>query len=241
MAAVGVMASLALIALGQPLPALTIAVVLWGWSEVDGNCGTAHFCTLSPLRALDRSGKLWRRAATAYLLGGLATGCLVGSLLGAIGLLLPEHRSVLLLILAAVALLLFARELKLFWFRLPQVWRQTHKQWAFQYGMVPAAAMWGAHIGIGVATVVKHGGFFVLIAFAFLLGPLLGALLMAIYWFGRTLPILVAPLLTLHCGDGGKLAQIIGDASAACRHVAAAGLFSATVVALYLAHGLVQQ
>lgn len=240
MAGVGAVASLAMIALDQPLPALALATVLWGWSEVDGHCGTALFCTLSPLRAVDSSGKVWRRAATAYLLGGIVSAGLVGLLVGAIGLLVPGDRTASLLLVAAAAAVLMAREFKLLWFRLPQLWRQTDLHWAFHFGVVPAAAMWGVHLGIGFATTIKHGGFYVLIAFAFLLGPWLGALLMSIYWFGRALPILMAPLLTSQCSDGERLAAMLAETGTACRHVAAAGLFSAVVDAVYLTRTLAQ-
>ena len=235
MATLGVIASIGLISLGHPFAALAIAAILWGFSEIDGLCGTSHLCTLSPLRALDATGSTWRRAAAAYLLGGIATSYFTGLLLGTIGLFISGYRSTTLITLAVAAAVLMGRELKFFWFRLPQVWRQTHKQWAFQFGMTPAAAMWGAHIGIGFATVIKHGGFYVLVGFAFLSEPPLAALLMSIYWFGRTLPILAAPLLTSDIGNAEKLVQTLTAANAAYRHVAAAGLLIAAAVAIDLA------
>lgn len=235
LAIVGVIASIGLIAFGYPIAALSIATVLWGFSEVDGLCGTSHICTLTPLRALDESGSTWCRAVAAYLLGGIPTSLLAGLVVGTTGLLISGGQFTILVSLAVAALVLMARELSFIWFRLPQVWRQTHKQWAFQFGMVPAAAMWGAHIGIGFATVIKHGGFFVLVGFAFLSGPLQAALLMSIYWFGRALPIVVAPLLTADLADAEKIANTLTAASAACRHVAAMGLLIAAAVAIDLA------
>jgi hypothetical protein len=135
---------------------------------------------------------------------------------------------------AVLAGLLAAREMRWVRIKLPQVHRQTDKMWAFQFGPVTAAGMWGAHIGLGFASVIRHGGFMVLVMFALALGPFMGALLFAAYWAGRAFPIWFIPFVTPVHNDSEFLADLIQSCDSAFRHVAAVGLLCSAVVALNL-------
>lgn len=56
--------------------------------------------------------------------------------------------------------------------------------------------MWGFHIGLGFATRLTFGGYWMLVAVVVALGePLSGAAIMVAYWLGRTLPNWAAPWL----------------------------------------------
>lgn len=236
--AVGFMVTALLISI-HPMVAALAAAILCGWSEVDGLCGTSHVCTISPLRLMSPRDTLWLKAVSAYTVGGLVTGACAGALLGTLGQVVLLNRSYVLygasMLIAALALVLAAREFNLVRFRLPQVYRQTQKIWAVEYGVVTASAMWGSHIGLGFATVVQHGGFFVLVLFAGVLGPVKGALVMAAYWFGRTLPLWFARALSLDQCNAPELMRLLLVDRAVYRYAAAAGLVCTGLIALKLA------
>lgn len=208
---------------------LLIPALLCGWSEVDGRCGASHVCAITPLRAMGVP-RLWLKAVSAYTLAGSATAAGVGAALGAVGkAFIPAgaHASTgphVAPILATLAGVLAARELGWLKFRLPEVPRQTHKMWFAQFGFVTAAGMWGAHIGLGAATVIKHGGLFMVAALALVLGPMKGSVLMLAFWLGRALPIWSTPLLDLAHHDASQLSERLHVASDAYRHIAAVAL-----------------
>src|SRR5258708_22474189 len=83
---------------------------------------------------------------------------------------------------SALSLLFAAREWGWIHFRLPEAKRQSEKAWAHCFGFVMASAMWGFHIGLGFATRVNFGGFWVLAALAVVLAsPWYGGALMLLY------------------------------------------------------------
>lgn len=99
-------------------------------------------------------------------------------------------------LIALLSLILAAREWGWIKFRLPERKLQTEKVWVHQFGFVIASAMWGLHIGLGFATRITYGGFWLLVAAILALGdPGFGAVLMLSYWLGRALPVWLAPVL----------------------------------------------
>jgi hypothetical protein len=86
--------------------------------------------------------------------------------------------------------------------------------------------MWGTHIGIGFATVIKHGGLFLAAGSALLLEPLQSALLLAAFWIGRTLPIWATPYLTGDEADGAAVTELLWARPNAYRICAIAGFLS---------------
>jgi hypothetical protein len=222
----------------SPFGAALIAAILCGWSEADGLCGASHVTAITPLRSVDRTLWLWRKAAAAYTAGGLATAAFVGAILGSMSLLLgiashPMYVEVSGMVLLVMGLVLAARELDLVRFQLPQLRRQTNRMWAFQFGFVPGAAMWGSHIGLGFASVVKHGGWFVLVGYAMTVGPARGSVLLATYWLGRTLPIWAAPKLSDSDRDACTLGNAVLEYERPYHHIALVG------IAIYMAAALV--
>jgi hypothetical protein len=189
---------------------LFIAALMWGWAEVDGLCGVSHVCSLTPLRAF-RPTSIWLKAAAAYTIGGCATAAAMGWAIGVVGKLLPLGASLVLPLLVALAILMILRELAILRFRLPQVRRQTHKMWADRFGFTQGAAMWGAHIGLGVATVIRHGGLYVVVGAAVVLPPLLAALLFATFWLGRALPMWLIPTVSNSVDGDHLMHEILSD------------------------------
>lgn len=99
-------------------------------------------------------------------------------------------------VVALLSLILAAREWGWIKFRLPERKLQTEKVWVHQFGFVLASAMWGLHIGLGFATRITYGGFWLLVAAILALGdPSFGSMLMLSYWLGRVLPLWLAPVL----------------------------------------------
>lgn len=207
----------------SPRWAMLSALLLLGWSEVIGRCGASHVSTITPLAAVD--AKLWRRSALAYTLGGILSSLLVGALLGLVGNVtgVVDSKSGI-LALALGAVLLAAKAVIRPDIALPQVHRQTDKMWAFEFGIVPAAAMWGTHIGLGLVTVVVYGGVFVAAGLAILSGPLLGALIFSTFWIGRALPIWIGPRLHEEVASGDKINDVIHSDHRTMDIVAALGL-----------------
>jgi hypothetical protein len=138
----------------------------------------------------------WVGCAAAYTVAGLFASGLFGSGLGLVGKLVRFRSGGVLwpICFSGLAAVLAARELGLLEFELPEVRRQTEKVWANEYSFALASAMWGFHLGLGFATWMNYGGLWVLIIVSFATGsPLYGALLMMTYWFGRALPVWIAP------------------------------------------------
>lgn len=233
-------AATALSASINPVIGLFVAALVCGWAEIDGLCGSSHVGALTPLRALDKTYRLWLHATSAYTLGGVVTASVIGLTLGLVGTaarntdFAPQFGFAL---LAVSALILAVRELGLLSFALPQFHRQTDKMWALRFGYVTGAAMWGSHIGLGFATVIRHGGLFVIAGSALLLEPLQGALLLASFWIGRTLPIWATPLLTRDERDGGVVTDLLLARPDSYRICAFAGLAGLGLIGAVLAMG----
>jgi hypothetical protein len=215
---------------GKSTLAFCIAAILCGWSELDGLCGSSHVGTITPLRAVQP--RLWVKAVAGYTLGGLVTAVLIGGLIGLAGSLLGLSEQLTYIGISALTGILITRELGFIRFRLPQLHRQTMKMWAFDYGVPTAATMWGAHIGLGVATVVKHGGFYALIALVLAAGPTIGAAIFAAYWLGRSLPLWIAPSLASLSRDGAYIAELAVKSPLAYRLAAVSGLLCVLGTAL---------
>lgn len=175
---------------------------------------------------------LWFRAVTAYTICGLVTAAMVGVLLGLGGTLIHIDSWIPVAVVAASAVLI-ARELLSLTFRLPQVRRQTHKSWAMEYGIVTAAGMWGAHIGLGFATVIQHGGLFAVALMASSAGSVQGAVLLMFFWLGRTLPLWLVALLPLSSSDGPDVTDALLRDQRAYRYTANVGLVCIGMSAIY--------
>jgi hypothetical protein len=220
----------------EPIAVAAIGALLCGWSEVDGLCGTSHVGALTPLSKVAHARGIWFKAVLAYTFGGVVTAAVIGGAVGFVGesVATTGMRPFVLQAVALLAALLTARELRLLNFPLPQVDRQTERTWAMQFGFVTAAAMWGSHIGLGVATVITHGGLFIVAALALALGPTLGSVLFVAFWLGRTLPIWIAPLIADRYTGNSFAEWLLASDTPAYRYVASTGMVCAGLAALIL-------
>jgi hypothetical protein len=111
-------------------------------------------------------------------------------------------------LISFLSLALASKEFGWISFDLPERKLQTEKTWVHEFGFVMASAMWGLHIGLGFATRITHGGFWILVSVALMLGdPLYSTALILVYWLGRALPVWVAP--TMLKSGSVELAEMI--------------------------------
>jgi predicted permease len=179
--------------------------------------------------------KLWLRSVLAYTVAGCVSATLMGITLGVIGDLLGGRAAggIQFYLVAIFGVSLAAREWGVISFRLPEHRRQTEKFWVHEFGFVMASAMWGLHIGLGFATRVTYGGFWLLVTVALVLGdPLYSAVLMLVYWLGRALPVWVAPALLESASSGLEKREENGEVY---HRIVAFALVWATIVAVLLA------
>jgi hypothetical protein len=166
----------------------------FGWTQMGGRCGTAHVSTMLHFWRMSR--KMWLKASIAYAVAGLISSAIVGMLLGELGHLIGIYliRVFTWSGVAALSIVLAARELGILRFALIEKRCQTNRTWLYDFGAVHASAMWGFHIGIGFLTVITYGGYWVLVFAIVALGNVgVGALLMTVYWIGRSSPLWVLP------------------------------------------------
>lgn len=187
--------------------------------------------------------KLWFHAVLAYTLAGLLSATAVGAMLGWVGRWLGggSEATPMFLTLTLLSLMLAAREMGWISFRLPEQRLQTEKVWAHEFGFVGAAVMWGLHIGLGFATRITYGGFWVLVAAILALGDAAyGAMLMGTYWLGRVLSVWVAPtMLCVACGEPTQMFQELLANRSLYHRIQAVGLVWSAGLGLLMALGLV--
>ena len=197
--------------------------VLCGVAEAQGRCGLSHVGTLGPMRTISR--RIWRRCAWGYTLGGLFTSCIVGSAIGLLGwlvaLLIPPL--FILVVAALVGLAMLLREFGILHFSPPQCDEQTHKTWMREFGPGTVATMWGAHIGLALATVITHGGLYPILIVAGGLGLGGGAAVLVAFWLGRVIPLWLAPYL-YEGADGLVLSDSLQQAAPTFDTVARLGI-----------------
>ena|SRR5215472_3256224 len=193
---------------------------------------------LTPLVKVARDGRTWVSAASLYTLTGLGVTLLVGAGIGELGRVagLAGRPAPALAVCLAVALVLAARELGIFKFRLPERPLQTEQVWAQMFGPLGAAALWGVHLSLGFFTRVNYGGFWLLTLLTLGLGsPGLGALLLGGHWLGKALSVWVAPLVLRTSADGSEVVLVWDSDGRHYRRVQAVGLLAAgTVLAAWL-------
>ena len=127
---------------------------------------------------------------------GIFSSAMVGIVLGMMGHALNDvlERTSSLYFICLMSIILAAREFGWIEFDLPECKRQTEKFWGNKFGICGASAMWGFHIGLGFATRITFGGFWILAITALAFGdPRFGAELLMMYWVGRVLSVWLAP------------------------------------------------
>jgi hypothetical protein len=131
----------------------------------------------------------WLGALALHVAGAVLTAAAFGAILGALGGLLgaPFGRAGLATV-AALAAAYAAAELTGVRIPVPQLRRQVPAWWRTFFGRPVAAALYGAGLGVGFLTYLRHGTLVVVAAAAFASGrPGLGAILVAPFGLVRGL------------------------------------------------------
>lgn len=214
---------------------LLIAAFLCGIAESRGRCGMSHIGMIAPLQSVNKA--LWFRCCLSYSFWGLLTAYLMGLAFAGIGSLFNLWSSIYFLGFSCVTcLLLVLREWGIVRFATPQCDRQTLKGWAHTFGMVTGAGMWGAHIGLGITTVITYGGLYCILLAAFGLGLGVGEWMLVTFWLGRITLLWLTPQLTNGTTDGVAITFSLERASGMFRATAVCGMvsiLSVFVVILY--------
>lgn len=165
--ALGAAVAVVALATGHFMVGCLVGAVLCGMAEAHGRCGMSHIGMTAPFAGFEP--RMWLRCVSAYSIAGVATSYLVGLAIAGVGTLAAYAAPQMLLYLgaAAVVVAMMLRELGLIRFDPPQCNVQTHKDWVYEFGLPTAAGMWGAHIGLGLTTVITHGGLYALVLVAF--------------------------------------------------------------------------
>lgn len=150
--------------------------------------------SMTPLGERGR-GRRWATTATAYLIGSVVGGSLLGLLLGAVGSLLLPARPGVVVVGATVALVAVVGallDLRIGRLRLPTVHRQVNETWLTEYRGVVVGAGWGFQLGLGVVTIVTTSLVYLTWTVALLTASPLGGLLVGLtFGLVRGLPIVV--------------------------------------------------
>jgi sulfite exporter TauE/SafE len=145
--------------------------------------------SITPLGERGR-GRRWTTTATAYLLGSVVGGSLLGLALGALGSLLDVRTSIALAVIAGVALIGVLLDTKAGRVALPTVHRQVNETWLSEYRGVVVGWGWGFQLGLGVVTIVTTSLVYLTWVAALLTGSPAGGLLVGlVFGLVRGLPI----------------------------------------------------
>ncbi len=145
--------------------------------------------SITPLGERGRNSR-WTVTVTAYVLGSVAAGTLIGSMLGWVGGLAPGNASTRLVALAVVIAAGAAVDAGLAGVRLPTVRRQVNEDWLARYRGWVYGVSFGFQLGLGVVTVVNLSAVYLALAAALLSTSALGgAAIGATFGVLRALPL----------------------------------------------------
>ncbi|MDE0035962.1 MAG: hypothetical protein OXU77_00205 [Gammaproteobacteria bacterium] len=220
----GIAVAIATVVAGHHLISFLVGALLCGIAETHGRCGKSHIGMTAPFAGFNP--QMWFKCASAYSGGGLATSYLVGLGIAGLGTLTAVAVSpvVLFIVACMVGLAMFLRELGIVRFKPPQCDVQTHKWWAVEFGLVTAAGMWGAHIGLALTTVITHGGLYPLVLIAFASGLGSGEWILLAFWVGRVVTLWLTPSLSGKSTDGVALSEALSQAAPSFKATAICGL-----------------
>jgi hypothetical protein len=147
--------------------------------------------SMTPLGERGR-GRRWAPTATAYLIGSVVGGSLLGTALGAVGSLVGRPGpAVVGTTVGAVALAGALLDLRVGRLALPTVHRQVNETWLTEYRGVVVGAGWGFQLGLGVVTIITTSLVYLAWVVALLTGSPLGGLVVgATFGLVRGMPIL---------------------------------------------------
>ena len=154
-------------------------------------------------------GSLW-----CHGIGAIAASALFGATLGWTGgtLLRPSGPlTVAVLVVSGIGhLVMSQRDLGLCHFPMPQSHWQVPKRWLSVMPPRMAALVYGMCLGVGILTRISSSGFYVVLGWVVLSGePMLGALIMGMFGFGRLIPLIFFMRLVPDPNEGARWLAIL--------------------------------
>lgn len=151
-------------------------------------------------------------AVSLYALSSAATAAALGAALGWLGgHLPPAGRPAALALFVGLALLCAALDARAQPAGILQRRRQVPEVWLHNLGPARASVLYGASMGNGLVTYITVAGFYLVLGWALLAGPIAGAQIGALYGAAQCGPVVLAGLSQLagarHPVDGGRLDQ----------------------------------
>ena len=115
-------------------------------------CGQSMLASLTPIAERAR-GSSWRITVTAFAVGAIGAGAFGGTVLGAVGSLLPGSawRAPVVVVVLVAALVVDATSLRR---RMPLTKRQVNEDWMTRYRGWVYGFGFGAQLGLGFITLV---------------------------------------------------------------------------------------
>lgn len=139
------------------------------------------------------------------VVAGLAMGALIGSLGSLVAPIMPEGLG--LVLLGAVALIVALIDGGAVRLTVPTPVRSVPQSWWRELGPAGGSLAYGLVLGLGVTTFIPFASFYLILLGAFLVGPVGGAAIGAVYGVGRALPVAIASL-AIQCGAASSA---VGD------------------------------
>ncbi len=138
-------------------------------------------------------GTRWWETTTAYLIGSTLGGGLLGSVVGALGGLLPDRlrgSAPAFALVALLLLVLLALDLGVRGMRLPTWHRQVEREWLGDYRAWALGLGFGVQLGLGVVTIVTSATTYAVVLLELLGGRWWSGLLVgAAFGLVRALPL----------------------------------------------------
>jgi len=177
----------------------------------------------------------WAAAVAAYSVASMFVTALIGATLGLIGSI-ELVRSIMTPAILIAASLSAAHELGLVTLPLPSHSRQTCQMWAYRYGPVVSAGLWGADLALCVSTRVFFSSLWLVLLLGVAAGgPTQGAIVVGGYGLGRCLLVSSGPTLLRWLDNHGAVnAALAGRPVWRRLHGVASALVAMTVAAMLI-------
>lgn len=156
--------------------------------------------SITPLGERGRN-RSWGVTVTAYVVGSVVGGIATGVVVGTLGSLIPDGvrpgNGVIGWGLAGLLALAAAHELGYFRIELPTLQRQVNEGWLDEYRGWVVGAGFGFQLGAGLSTIVTSAGLYLVwVTAALTFSPAAGALIGASFGLARSLPVLTTRTVT---------------------------------------------
>lgn len=174
----------------------------------------------------------WATSMLLFVTASTMSAMTLGLLLGLVGSLFSHGPSTPSVIVGVFALACALVEVRALPVTVPFCARSVPQSWWRRYGPVYGSVAYGAVLGIGVTTVIPFITFYFVLFAALLAGPIGGGLLLGLYGFARSLPVLIGSAAIALGLDIERVVMWVNDKQRTARVACAAALVLVAAVLL---------